>query len=206
MKKEGGCEWYQSMGLIFLYISANFLLFFKGPRPQLNNSVCSQIESRHFRCKKHYSGWDSVQIISIPGSSHPLSSSIPGGLLQNRNYEKKPCRGRQIAGGSLPKSSLQRWDLVTIEDDTGWVQPLQLLEKKTFWVDFTSPHRYRRDSGWEPLKFSSGYMYQKIRNQKSVQCSEDFFTTVVDHEILSPLPPSKLTPDTWYWYLPHEGV
>jgi hypothetical protein len=33
MKKEGGgCEWYQSMGLIFLYISANFLLFFKGPR------------------------------------------------------------------------------------------------------------------------------------------------------------------------------
>ena len=33
MKKEGGCEWYQSMGLIFLYISANFLLFFKGPRP-----------------------------------------------------------------------------------------------------------------------------------------------------------------------------
>ena len=33
MKKEGGCEWYQSMGLIILYISANFLLFFKGPRP-----------------------------------------------------------------------------------------------------------------------------------------------------------------------------
>ncbi len=33
MKKEGGCEWYQSTGLIFLYISANFLLFFQGPRP-----------------------------------------------------------------------------------------------------------------------------------------------------------------------------
>ncbi len=33
MKKEGGCEWYQLMVLIFLYISANFLLFFKGPRP-----------------------------------------------------------------------------------------------------------------------------------------------------------------------------
>jgi hypothetical protein len=33
MKKEGGCEWYQSMGHIFLYISANFLLFFKGPWP-----------------------------------------------------------------------------------------------------------------------------------------------------------------------------
>jgi hypothetical protein len=33
MKKEGGCEWYQSTGLTFLYISAKFLLFFKGPRP-----------------------------------------------------------------------------------------------------------------------------------------------------------------------------
>jgi hypothetical protein len=33
MKKEGWCEWYQSIGLIFHYISANFLRFFKGPRP-----------------------------------------------------------------------------------------------------------------------------------------------------------------------------
>jgi hypothetical protein len=33
MKKEGGCEWYQSMGLIFLYISANFFFFFKDPVP-----------------------------------------------------------------------------------------------------------------------------------------------------------------------------
>jgi hypothetical protein len=50
MKKEGGCEWYQSMGHIFLYISANFLLFFKGPWPfksqknafqRHNNSVSS---------------------------------------------------------------------------------------------------------------------------------------------------------------------
>ncbi len=29
----GGCEWYQSIGLIFLNISASFLNFFKGPRP-----------------------------------------------------------------------------------------------------------------------------------------------------------------------------
>ena len=36
MKKEGGCEWYQSIGLYFLYISANFLLFLKDPGP-LNN-------------------------------------------------------------------------------------------------------------------------------------------------------------------------
>jgi hypothetical protein len=33
MKKEGGCEWYQSMGLKFVNIPANFLLFFKGPWP-----------------------------------------------------------------------------------------------------------------------------------------------------------------------------
>ncbi len=50
-------------------------------------SECSEIESRSFRCKKHYSGWDIVQIVAIPGSSHPLSSSIPGGLFQNRNHE-----------------------------------------------------------------------------------------------------------------------
>ncbi len=140
MKKEGWCELYQSIGLMFHYISASFLLFLKDPGPlknkkrflaaQLNNSVCSQIESRYFRCKKHYSWWDSVQILSIPGSSHPLSSSILGGLFQNRNYEKKPYRGQQIAGGSLPKSSLQRWELFTIEDDSGWVPPPQ-------WVDFT---------------------------------------------------------------------
>ncbi len=33
MKKEGWCELYQSIGLIFHYISSHFLLFFKGPRP-----------------------------------------------------------------------------------------------------------------------------------------------------------------------------
>jgi hypothetical protein len=33
MKKEGGCEWYQSIGLLILYISADFEIFFKGPRP-----------------------------------------------------------------------------------------------------------------------------------------------------------------------------
>ena len=33
MAWEGGCEWYQWIGLIFLYISADFKFFFKGPRP-----------------------------------------------------------------------------------------------------------------------------------------------------------------------------
>jgi hypothetical protein len=33
MKKEGGCEWYQSIGLLLLYISADYKKFFKGPRP-----------------------------------------------------------------------------------------------------------------------------------------------------------------------------
>ena len=33
MKNEGGCEWYQSIGLTFLNISANFLLLFKGHLP-----------------------------------------------------------------------------------------------------------------------------------------------------------------------------
>ena len=33
MAREGGCEWYQSIGLIFLSISADFKKLFKGPRP-----------------------------------------------------------------------------------------------------------------------------------------------------------------------------
>jgi hypothetical protein len=33
MTKEGECEWYESIGLIFLNISANFLLLFKGHLP-----------------------------------------------------------------------------------------------------------------------------------------------------------------------------
>jgi hypothetical protein len=33
MAREGGCEWYQSIGLKFLYISADSKKIFKGPRP-----------------------------------------------------------------------------------------------------------------------------------------------------------------------------
>jgi hypothetical protein len=33
MAREAGCEWYQSIGLIFLYIFADLKKMFKGPRP-----------------------------------------------------------------------------------------------------------------------------------------------------------------------------
>ncbi len=46
------------------------------------------------------------------------------------------------------------------------------------------PLRYQHDSGQELHKFSSGYMYKKIRKKKSVQCFADFFIAVVGHEIL----------------------
>jgi hypothetical protein len=36
---------------------------------------------------------------------------------------------------------------------------------------FYDPHRYWHDSGWELCKFSSGYMYQKIRKTNSVHSS-----------------------------------
>ena len=77
MKKEGGCEWYQSMGLIFLYISANFLLFFKGPRPfksHKTNISCltTQYAPRLNRgtsaAKKHDSGQDIAWIFLDSGS------------------------------------------------------------------------------------------------------------------------------------------
>ncbi len=41
--------------------------------------------------------------------------------------------------------------LFTINDVTGWVPPLQTLKITIFWAD----------SGWEPLKLSTGYMYKK---------------------------------------------
>jgi hypothetical protein len=66
MKKEGGCEWYQSMGHVFLYISANFLLFFKGPWPfKSQKTHFSGLTTQHAprlnlgpsAAKKHDSGW-----------------------------------------------------------------------------------------------------------------------------------------------------
>jgi hypothetical protein len=47
MKKEGGCEWYQSMGLIFLYISANFVLFLKEPGPLNHKKRISAAQQRN---------------------------------------------------------------------------------------------------------------------------------------------------------------
>ena len=66
MKKEGGCEWYQSMGLTFLYISAKILLFFKGPRPfksqktnfsGLTTQYAPRLNQGPSAAKKHDSGW-----------------------------------------------------------------------------------------------------------------------------------------------------
>ena len=36
MAREGGCEWYQWIGLIFLFISADFKFFLKDPGPLRN--------------------------------------------------------------------------------------------------------------------------------------------------------------------------
>jgi hypothetical protein len=33
MAREGGYEWYQLIGLLIIYISADLKNFFKGPRP-----------------------------------------------------------------------------------------------------------------------------------------------------------------------------
>ena len=68
---QGGCEWYQLIGLIFLYISPVFFLYFKRT-PALytaqnvfewvNNSVFNRIEGSDQGCKKHDSGWFAVWI------------------------------------------------------------------------------------------------------------------------------------------------
>ncbi len=80
------------LALYFSTFPQIFYFFLKDPGP-LNNkkrfsaakqlSICSLIESRCF----HWGVSD--QFVSIPGGCLPLSSSIPGGLGQNRNYEEK---------------------------------------------------------------------------------------------------------------------
>jgi hypothetical protein len=78
MKKEGGCEWYQSMGHIFLYIPANFLLFFKGPRPfksqktlfsGLTTQNAPRLSQGTSAAKKHDSGWVLAWIFLDSGSN-----------------------------------------------------------------------------------------------------------------------------------------
>jgi hypothetical protein len=78
MKKEGGCEWYQSMGLISLYISANFLLFFKGTRSfkqekthfsGLTTKYAPRLKQGTFAAKKHDCGWVIAWIFLDSGSN-----------------------------------------------------------------------------------------------------------------------------------------
>ncbi len=61
MKKEGGCEWYQSMGLIFLYISGlkdpgplnhKKRIFFSG----LTTQYAPRLNRGTSAAKKHDSG------------------------------------------------------------------------------------------------------------------------------------------------------
>ena len=48
MAWEGGCEWYQSIGLNFLYISADSKKFFKGPRPfKKQKTILSGLTTLH---------------------------------------------------------------------------------------------------------------------------------------------------------------
>jgi hypothetical protein len=78
MKKEGECEWYQSMGHIFLYISAIFLLFFKGPRPfKYQKTLFSGLTTQNSptlnqgtsAAEKHDSGWVLAWIFLDSGSN-----------------------------------------------------------------------------------------------------------------------------------------
>ncbi len=49
MKKEGGCEWYQSIGLLTLCISADFEIFLKDPSP-VNNKKRFWAAKQLFMC------------------------------------------------------------------------------------------------------------------------------------------------------------
>jgi hypothetical protein len=92
MKKEGGCEWYQSMGHIFLYISATFLLFCKGPWPfksqkthfsGLTTQYVPRLNLVPSAAKKHDSGWVIAWIFLDSGRNLFRSTII------NNNCNKK---------------------------------------------------------------------------------------------------------------------
>jgi hypothetical protein len=79
MAREGGYEWYQSIGIIFLYISADFKNFFKGPRPfkktknvfeRINNSSWGVTGSWGVRGWKMNSGAPILWILRYTGVGH----------------------------------------------------------------------------------------------------------------------------------------
>jgi hypothetical protein len=79
MKKEGGCGWYQSMGLSFVSISADFKFYFKGwpfkkhVLERLNNFSCILTESCGHRGQKFNTLLYSPAIDLIAGDVHPVS-------------------------------------------------------------------------------------------------------------------------------------
>ena len=82
MKKEGGCEWYHSIGLLILYISADLKKICKGPRPfkqqknvfeRLNNFSCVLTGSCGYRRRKFDTVVYFSAIDSIAGDVPPLS-------------------------------------------------------------------------------------------------------------------------------------
>ncbi len=80
-----------------------------------------------------------------------------------------PCQNLHNCGRNFLQSK-------TIPDGSHRYNYLKL---QIFGLILPCPFRYRHDSGQELHKFSSGYMYKKIRKKKSVLCFPDFFIAVV---------------------------
>ncbi len=131
-----------------------------------------------FRCKKHYSGWDIVQIVA--GSSYPLSASIPGGLFQNRNYVpgsadsgKVPAKIFTIAVGTFYNRRRYRMGLTAT-----------IIENWKFLGWF-----YRVLSGIGTIagrnliSFLLAIYVSKNPQKEGVQCFANFFIAVVGNEI-----------------------
>jgi hypothetical protein len=146
MKKEGGCEWYQSMGHIFLYISANFLLFFKGPWPfksqkthfsGLTTQYAPRLNLGPFAAKKHHSGWV-IAWIFLDSGRNLLRSRI---ICMLYSFQFSWIFDHSYSAPSLKKSAkhctlffLRIWDTYS--------------QMKTYEV----PTRYRADTGEDMVK------------------------------------------------------
>ncbi len=144
--KKRGCVSGINRWALYSFTSPQFFYFFlKDPVP-LNNK------------KRFFSGLTTQNAPRLNQVTYAAKNTIAGGSqfksyryrevsIRCRLQYREDCLKIEITKKTLPGSADSGRVPAKIDDDTGWVPPLQTLKSKIFWADFTSSHRYRRDSG-----------------------------------------------------------
>ena len=155
----------------------NTYLFTAGPTPIYTSQPFSLHCNKKFihAAGGHHGSRQNIRPYRTPGSCNPLSSLMPGGLNRNRINGKRNLPGLADSGRVLAKICKMAVRPCFYQWRRRLVPTTVDVKNQIFLADFMSSHWYRHDSGWEPYKFSSGYIHKKIRKTKSVQCFADFF-------------------------------